>query len=95
MTNILEDVKIALRISHSALDVEINDNIEACKADMIRAGIVADKVDECCDPLIARAVKTYCQAFFVDDTNKAEKYMESYKYQLDNIRKTPSYMGVE
>lgn len=71
----LESIKLALRISSSAFDIEIKDLIEAAKIDMRISGIV--KLDTT-DPLIAQAIKIYCKANFGLDNKDSEKYQKSY-----------------
>jgi hypothetical protein len=53
---ILEDVKLALRITNTALDTEINDLIAACKIDMSLSGVkeISDT-----DAIVKRAIITY------------------------------------
>ena len=60
---LLDDVKVALRISavNLSFDTEINDLIDAAKRDLLISGIVV--TDET-DPLIKRAIVTYCKAHF-------------------------------
>lgn len=57
----LEKVKLALRITTTAFDNEIADLIEAALADLLLSGV---RVPEKEDPLILRAVTTYCKANF-------------------------------
>lgn len=57
----LEKVRLALRITTHAFDEEIYDLIAAALADLSIAGVVA-LIDS--DPLIIRAVTTYCKAHF-------------------------------
>lgn len=57
----LEKVKLALRIVTAAFDSEINDLIDAALADLGLAG-VENLAQE--DPLVIRAVTTYCKAHF-------------------------------
>ena len=57
----LEKVRLALRITTHAFDEEIYDLIAAALADLSIAGVV-DLIDS--DPLIIRAVTTYCKALF-------------------------------
>ena len=57
----LESVKLALRVSTSAFDAELNDMIDAAKADLRLCGVL--KVEET-DPLIKRAVILYCKSNF-------------------------------
>ena len=57
----IEKVKLALRIKTDAFDSEIQDLIDAALDDLGLAGVVsADDTD----PLIIRAVITYCKANF-------------------------------
>ena len=57
----LEKVKLALRITTTAFDNEIEDLIAAALADLGIAGIINETQD---DPLIIRAVVTFCKANF-------------------------------
>ena len=92
----LDKVKLALRITHSKLDSEINENIDAAKEELERAGVPRDVAT---DPekytLVARAIKTYCQSMAALDQTQADKYMNSFKYQADNLRKSSLYGGTE
>ena len=72
----LGKAKKALRVTHTALDEEINDLIEAAKYDMKISGVV--KQDEK-DPLIIRAIITYCKANFGYDNADSEKLKASYE----------------
>lgn len=57
----LNKVKLALRITSTAFDSEIEDLINAALADLGIAGVATL---ENTDPLIIRAVTTYCKANF-------------------------------
>lgn len=87
----LDRVKKALRISHTLLDGEIEDVISAARAELIRSG-VADNVANADEiPLVNRAIVTYCQAVFCNDTKRAEGYQKSFEYQMDSLRKSYDY----
>ena len=74
----LEDVKAALRVNGDDLNLEIQDLIEAAKADLILSGVHKDKVKDN-DPLIKRAVTVYCKAHFgYDDSKIVERFEQSY-----------------
>ena len=88
---ILNNIKAALRISHDALNNDIQENIDAAIAEMIRLGIQEEKARNESDPAVLRASKTYCQAMFTDNTSDMEKYFASWQYQLDCLRKTGAY----
>lgn len=70
----LEQIRKALRITHTKLDDDISDTIEACKRDLSLAGVywVGDE-----DPLLIQAVKLYCKWQF-DHEGKAERYEKAY-----------------
>ena len=88
----LEKVKLALRISHKLLDEDIKETIDAARADMKRSGISNVMAESEEDPLIIRAIKTYCLAVYSSDSKMAEGYQVSWEYQLDNLRKSSYYM---
>lgn len=88
--SLVEDVKLYLRISHDLLDDEIETVIASARQEMIRAGVktaVANGEDLGSSQIVEQAIKTYVKMYYAD-TADAEKYGESFKYQLDNIRKT-------
>lgn len=88
----LEKVKLALRISHEFLDPDITDTILAARAEMIRSGLLEEKVKDDTDPLIISAIKTYCLAVYSSDNVKADGYRNSWEYQLECLRKSTGYM---
>jgi uncharacterized phage protein (predicted DNA packaging) len=74
----LQDVKDALRVNGADLDTEINDLIEAAKADLILSGVSKYKVVDT-EPLIKQAIILYCKAHFgYDDPKIAERFEQSY-----------------
>ena len=73
----LEAVKLALRISTSAFDDEITGLIKAAEADLELAGVTTVKED---DPLIIRAVTTYCKANF-GEPDQYDRLKASYDEQ--------------
>lgn len=77
----LEKVKLALRITTTAFDEEISDLIAAAMADLRIAGIVS--LEET-DPLIIRAVTTYCRANFgsPDEYDRLKGAYDEQKAQL-------------
>ena len=90
---LIDDAKIAIRISHTKLDTEVQANIDTAKAEMKRAGILAAAVVDT-DPLIAEAIKTYCKYVFASDMKQKEGFFESWQYQIDCLRKSTGY-GVD
>ena len=78
MMPILDDIKIALRISNTAYDSEINDLIAAARADLMLAGILLAKANDDTDPLIKRAITVYVKANFGWNNPDSEKLQQSY-----------------
>ena len=58
---LLNDVKIALRVTTTAYDSEINDLIESAKIDLGIAGVILPAGE---DKVIETAIKTYCKMNF-------------------------------
>ena len=72
----LEKIKLAIRISHSKLDDDIQADIEACLADLRICGIVYAQES---DPLIFNAIKLWCRSLYTDDTAKGAEYLKRYE----------------
>lgn len=74
----LNKVRNYLRENEGYSDDEIQDLIDAAKADLQLSGVHPNKiVDE--DPLIKRAVTVYCKANFgYEDPKIAERFEQSY-----------------
>jgi len=74
---ILDDVKVALRIAatNTAFDGEVNDLISAATDDLALAGIISN---DNTDPLIKRAIITYCKAHYGYDNPDAERFLQAY-----------------
>lgn len=75
---IVDDVKVALRVSHTALDSEINDLIVAARQDLILSGVTSAKANSTTDALIKRAIVTYCKAHFGWDNPDAERLLQAF-----------------
>ncbi len=77
---LLNKIKTSIRISHTALDEDVDDNIAACLVDLRVVGVLAEKLDPSqeLDPLILSAVKMYCKANYTDDPAKAARYQAGY-----------------
>lgn len=82
---LLADVKTALRVTTDDLDSDITILINAALADLQLVGIDGDTVIESTtDPLIQRAVITFCRANFgqPDDYDKMKASYDEQKAQL-------------
>ncbi|MCI6831042.1 MAG: DNA-packaging protein [Clostridiales bacterium] len=73
----LTKVRLALRITTTAFDSEINDLIDAALADLALAGVTQTDTE---NPLIIRAVCTYCRLHF-GDPDDPERLKASYDEQ--------------
>ena len=76
----LDKVKNALRVKTAAFDDEIQDLIDACKADLRLVGVnVPEDTATAGDPLITRAIVLYAKANF-GYSEDSEKYRAAYDY---------------
>lgn len=77
----LAKIKLALRITTNAFDAELTDLAAAALLDMGIAGVTNDSVT---DPLIIRAVITYCKMHFgqPDEYDRLKKSYDEQKAQL-------------
>lgn len=88
----LESVKLALRVTVSDFDEEIQDLIDAAKSDLSIAGV--DIINED-DPLIRRAIITYCKANFGYDNPEAERFQQSYDMLKQHLSLSYDYRVVD
>lgn len=87
----LADVKDALRESGTASDIEIQDLIDAAKADLRLSGVHPSKIVDT-DPLIRRAVNVYCKANFgYDDPKLSDRFQESYNSLRNHLTLSAEY----
>ncbi|WHP43832.1 head-tail connector protein [Lysinibacillus boronitolerans] len=86
----LNKIKQSLRITHNSLDNEIQDLIDAARADLRISGVV--KLDET-DSLIIRAITVYSKANFGLDNADSEKYQQSYDSLKTHLALSGEYNG--
>lgn len=81
MSEMIAKVKTALRITTDAFDSEITDLINAALLDMGIAGVTNDTLT---NPLVARAVITYCKCNFgqPDDYDRLKASYDEQKAQM-------------
>lgn len=79
---LLDKVKLALRITTSVFDTELEGLIAAGTADLQLAGVKAD--ENAASPLVERAVITYCKAHFgeADQYDRLKASYDEQKAQL-------------
>jgi uncharacterized phage protein (predicted DNA packaging) len=75
----LDNVKVALRVSHTSLDTEIIDLIAAARQDLILSGVLSAKANSDTDTLIKRAIVTYVKAHFGMDNPDYERLVMAYE----------------
>ena len=85
----LEAVKLAMRISTSVYDAEIQSLIDAAKADLFRTADIDSDIEED-DPLLKRAVITYCRLHF-GSPNDYDKLEMSYREQKAQLATSSEY----
>ena len=83
----LEKVKLALRITTEAFDSEIDDLISAALADLGIAGVLAENIE---DPLILRAIITYCKANF-GEPDQYDRLKAAYDEQKAQLQMATGY----
>lgn len=78
----LSKVKLALRVTTDAFDSEISDLIDAACADLGLVGV--DSSAQTDDPLLIRAITTYCKAHFgaPDEYDRLKASYDEQKAQL-------------
>ena len=87
---LLDKVKLALRIDDDSLDVDIQDSIDAAIADLKLCGVVESKIVET-DPLIVRAIKTFCKSEFSGDERESNRYRHSYEMLKEHLSMSMDY----
>lgn len=85
----LEKVRLALRITTTAFDSELEDLIDAALADLGIAGVTERSET---DPLVIRAVTTYCKAHFGSpEANDYDRLKAAYDEQKAQLRTATGY----
>lgn len=83
----LNKVKMALRVSTDAFDDELADLIESALRDLGIAGVENQSVE---DPLVRKAVITYCKINFGEPTDY-DRLKASYDEQKSQLRTASRY----
>lgn len=87
----LEKIRFALRIDGNDFDAEIQDLISACKDDLRLSGV--DKILDT-DPLITRAIITYCRAYFDVTNQDYDKFVNAYNSLKQHLSLSYEYKVV-
>ncbi len=89
---LLNDIRDVLRAGPDH-DKEIQDLINAAKAEMKSKGIAQSKIIET-DPLIARAINCYCKANYGYDNPEADRFQQSYDSLVTHMSLSSDYVEV-
>lgn len=92
---LLDDVKVACRVTSTAFDVELGDLVDAAFADLGITDISGSFLTEgSCPPLVKRAVLTYCRMNFgqVED-GFYDRLKASYDEQKRQLLMSSTYRG--
>ena len=73
----LDKIKLILKIDDNIQDMDIQETIEAAEADLQLCGVDKSRIVDT-NPLILRAIKTYCKAEYSTDEKESTRYMNSY-----------------
>lgn len=87
---ILGDVKFSLRITIDDFDGEMQDLIDAAKADLGLSGVIGEQILDN-NPLIKRAITTYCKANFGYDNPDADRLQKAYDLLKVHLTLTEDY----
>lgn len=91
----LDEVRAALRVDGNEHDDEIQGLIDAARADLALSGVAPEKAQSDDDPLIERAVITYCQAHFDYADQAAERLLRSYEMLKAHLTLAEDYRAAE
>lgn len=91
---LLTSVKNAMRIDGIYHDEELTDLIETAKLLLKEAGVLEVRLVDT-DPLIRKAVITYCKANFGIDANNGEKFAWSFEEMKKLLSLLSSYTEPE
>lgn len=89
----LTSIRQYMRLTSTIHDSELEDLINAARADLVLGGVLPAKAEDEQDPLIMRAVATYVKAEFGLDNGDSEKYRASYKEQRNGLALSDSYIA--
>lgn len=92
---LLDEVKLALRVTTNAYDNELNSLIESAKLDLGIAGVTFDILDD----VVKTAIKTYCKMNFGtpngDIYDRLKKSYDEQKAQMSNATGYTDFSMVE
>lgn len=87
---LIDKVRTSLKIDDNSQDEDIQDTIDAAIADLKLCGVLESKIIET-DPLIIRAIKTFCKSEFSTDEKEANRYREAYEMVRNHLSMSIDY----
>lgn len=91
--SLLIKIRERVRFTTTTLDDEIQDLIDEAKADLQLVGVLAEKIIDT-DPVILRAISTYCRAYYEGDNAKSIRLQESYEHIKMHLSLSIDYIEV-
>jgi hypothetical protein len=89
---LLDSIKLVIRVDGTMLDSDIQDTINACKADLKLAGIIEEKILES-DPIILRTIKLFCKSEYSSNENESARFREAYQALRNHLALSIDYTG--
>lgn len=87
---LVDEIKTAVRISHTRLDEDIERNIAACFAELDRAGVAVPEDPEQAPPLLRKAAEIWCK-WQLDYLGKGEQFRQSFEGMLQAMSLSSGY----
>lgn len=88
---LIDDAKVALRVTTDRLDSEVQMLVDAAVADMRRVGVPDDLLyEDTMDPYVKAAVILFVKASFGYDNSEASRFQNSYRQMVKDILNSPS-----
>lgn len=86
-------IRNRLRITHTCIDDQLENDILAAKAELKRVGISSTAAEANDDILIDKAIMAYCMWVESSNDKMASGYEAQWNQWRDELRKTHSYKG--
>lgn len=87
-SQLLSETKLALRITNTAYNAEVERLIAAARADLERVGVIAAPQQ----PLVKQAIITYCRMNFGSPSD-FDKLRISYDEQIEKLKVSQRYQA--
>ena len=93
---LLEDARVALRVTSTLTDEEIQMWVDAALADMERVGVKPELIDpDNPAPLVRSAVIMYVKGQYGYDNTEAPRFLESYRMTVAGLLNSSANIATE